>query len=222
MPLPMVHLAIAIEMCSLHNTAPTPNFLLGHISPDAIHMRAGSNRTDKARTHLLDAADGAMSMQEYQQHVYHQLLDQHHKPDARAFAEGYAAHILTDWLWRQMLAASYSHRVPTTLTREERRRLYYQQTDQIDIYLYQRMAWRPQAWAQLAASTPHDFQDLLTATEITQWRARTLVWYDKPENNPNIEPRYISYEHVLDFIADTAANLTAQFHAWTPDANIRH
>ena len=39
MPLPMVHLAISVRMRAQDGRALTPDFLLGSIAPDAIHMR---------------------------------------------------------------------------------------------------------------------------------------------------------------------------------------
>lgn len=56
MPWPMVHFSIAEQ---LWNQNPSPEFLLGSIAPDAIHMREGSTRQDKGRTHLCDD-DGTM------------------------------------------------------------------------------------------------------------------------------------------------------------------
>jgi hypothetical protein len=58
MPLPMVHLAIAVRAHELMGSEPTPAFLLGSIAPDAIHMRPNATRDDKRKTHLLsDVAD---------------------------------------------------------------------------------------------------------------------------------------------------------------------
>lgn len=52
MPLPMVHLAIAVQAHKLISSEPTPAFLLGSIAPDAIHMRPNTTRNDKQKTHL--------------------------------------------------------------------------------------------------------------------------------------------------------------------------
>ena len=39
MPLPMVHLSVAVSLCEKDGRFPSPDFLLGSIAPDAIHMR---------------------------------------------------------------------------------------------------------------------------------------------------------------------------------------
>jgi hypothetical protein len=56
MPWPMVHFAIAEK---LFDHEPLPEFLLGSIAPDAIHMRENTTRQDKNKTHLC-RADGTM------------------------------------------------------------------------------------------------------------------------------------------------------------------
>ena len=52
MPLPMIHLAVAVGVHTLAGREPSAAFLLGSIAPDAIHMRDGADRSDKERTHL--------------------------------------------------------------------------------------------------------------------------------------------------------------------------
>jgi len=94
MPLPMVHLAVAVQMHRLEGSAPSPDFLLGSIAPDAIHMHPDSGRDDKRRVHLAEIHDP--------HHERARLLLAQHGSDrssAMGFAEGYVAHLLTDYLW---------------------------------------------------------------------------------------------------------------------------
>lgn len=55
MPLPMAHLAVAVRIQNLVDRNSFPNFLLGSIAPDAIHMRPGSGPDDKQRGHLSES-----------------------------------------------------------------------------------------------------------------------------------------------------------------------
>ena len=50
MPLPMVHLSTAVKINTLQGLK-SPEFYLGSISPDAVHMRTGFVRDDKIRSH---------------------------------------------------------------------------------------------------------------------------------------------------------------------------
>jgi hypothetical protein len=57
MPLPMVHLWVAVQMGEARGIWPSPEFLLGSIAPDAVHMRPGYERVHKRRSHLQDPRD---------------------------------------------------------------------------------------------------------------------------------------------------------------------
>ncbi|NJN81945.1 MAG: hypothetical protein HC802_06425 [Caldilineaceae bacterium] len=62
-------------------------------------------------------------------------------------------------------------------------------------------------WEKLKQATAREIDDLLDAGEIDRWRTRVLTWYDAPENNPGIEPRYISYASVVEFTERAARYL---------------
>ena len=216
MPLPMVHLAVAVRMRELQGLALTPAFLLGSISPDAIHMRPATGPDDKLRVHLRDAPDA--------DHLRVRTLLLRHwaeRSSAADFAEGYAAHLLTDRLWIDTVFASFRASIPADLTRQEYRALYYRDTDQIDLELHHRMPWRPQVWRRLAAAEARDFFPLLTAEEIERWQQRTLDWYDKLKGEPGIKPLYITLAAVQAFIERAAETTVRQFANWRSEPGPR-
>ena len=182
MPLPMVHLAVAVRLQEPRGAEPSPAFLLGSIAPDAIHMRPGAGREEKRRTHLLDlpATAGRAPIRD--------LRADYRGADAalRDFADGYAAHLLTDRLWDALLERDYRPRVPPDLDPAERRALYYRETDQLDFNLYHGSPWRPRAWTLLGQARPPEFAPLLAAEEIGRRRDRTLAWFETPEKEPRI------------------------------------
>jgi hypothetical protein len=169
----MVHLAIAVQMCGLRHRTPTPAFLLGSIAPDAIHMRPDAGYTEKGWVHLW--ASPGLPDRERVRALLARYWDK--TPELVDFAEGYAAHLLTDHSWRITILERLFEPIRQASTEEEQRALYYQDTDQIDFNLYHRMPWRPLVWEMLAAAQPVDFADFLTAHEIDQWRDRTLKWF---------------------------------------------
>jgi hypothetical protein len=172
MPLPMVHLAISVHMHELTDDELTPAFLLGSISPDAVHMRPNTRRDAKHRTHLLGASESDTRRN------IRELLMRHWEQGSSTirFVEGYAAHLLADRIWFQTLFESFRTRIPVGISEEALRSLYYRETDWIDLDLYHRMPWRETVWRELAAAEPIDFEPLLTAEEIEKWRTRTLGW----------------------------------------------
>lgn len=196
MPLPMVHLAVAVRLHEPRGAEPSPAFLLGSIAPDAIHMRPGAGREEKRRTHLLDRPTDDRD-------PIRDLRADYRGADAatRDFADGYAAHLLTDRLWSALLERDYKPRLSPDLDLAERRALYYRETDQLDFNLYHRSPWRPRVWALLGQARPPEFAPLLAAEEIARWRDRTLAWFETPEKEPRITPVHLTDAAVGAFIA---------------------
>ncbi|MEZ4713613.1 MAG: hypothetical protein R3A44_40875 [Caldilineaceae bacterium] len=213
MPLPMVHFLVAVEMHKLDDRHPSPPFVLGSIAPDAIHARPNTDRSHKNRTHLLTKPHSQTTDDEYWELV-HAFLHRHWpKNEHIDFIEGYAAHVMADRLWLDGLFRPFRAKV-NHLAQEELARLYYREADQVDVFLYRRMVWRPQLWQSLAAATAVAADELVSAQEVDAWRQRTLRWYDDPQNDPQIEPDYITYEAVVDFAVQAAQTIRERLTEW--------
>ncbi len=186
MPLPMVHLAVAIRVQEILGWGLNGDFLLGNLSPDAIHARAGSGRSEKDATHFYV---GTLP-EEKAFGVIHELLQKEFPASniLPSFRSGYALHLLADHFWTHGTVATFQDQLPKTMPDAEKRRLYYRDTDQVDFHLYRQMPWRPKVWACLAAAVPQDFDDLLTAQEIQMWLARDLNWFEKIKQEPCMPP----------------------------------
>ena len=210
MPLPMVHLAIGVQMHELNNNRLTSAFLLGSIAPDAIHMRPDASPDDKRRTHLSDTADSG----EHQR--IRELLTHHWAEGSEAvgFVEGYTAHLLADRMWIQRVLRPFGARFPLSVPDEELQALYYREADWIDLDLYHRMPWRKEVWAQLAAAEPIDFQPLLTAKEVGEWRDRTVNWFEERKQESTEKPVFITSSAVEAFISEAAQAIVGYFAAW--------
>ena len=202
MPLPMVHLAIAYQVHQHANLALTPGFVLGSLSPDAIHMRPNTDRSDKDRVHL---GVTALSEPEALARI-RSLLDESQQAGNGfdPFAQGYAGHLITDYLWLQDIGKPFFQQIPETASPEERRAWYYRETDQVDFNLYNHAPWRASVWELLASADALEFPPHLSAGEIDQWRLRTLIWFHKTKQEPGIVPEIITDRVVADFIADAA------------------
>lgn len=209
MPLPMVHLAIAIELGKQSGDEPSPAFLLGSIAPDSIHMRPDTQRSDKNATHLLTSDDWSDAGLE--RRVLDFAGQYSAAPDSeRAFSSGYTAHILTDWLWVKTILPQFRAAVAANADEAGQRDLYYSETDQVDFNIYHQSAWRPEVWKRLAEAKAPDFPPLLSESEIDSWRTRTLRWFTELKNEPGITPQHITDSMVRDFIVQTADALMEQ------------
>jgi hypothetical protein len=215
-PLPMVHLAVAVQLHEKEGKFPSPDFLLGSIAPDAIHMRPGTGKDDKLLVHLWEQADPGRERAR-------RLLGRYasDKSEAREFAQGYMCHLLTDDLWYRTVIEPFFQSVPQVLSEPQRRSLYYLETDQIDFDIYHQAPWRQEVWSRLAAAQSRDFAKLLTAGEISQWRDRTLIWFEKLKQEPMIEPVHITIPNVNNFIDKAIGEMAKFFKGWESASSLK-
>ncbi|WP_440117819.1 hypothetical protein [Paenibacillus sp. QZ-Y1] len=220
MPLPMVHLNIAILVAdSVQGNVERGPFYLGNIAPDSIHMREGWTRADKENTHFnpKDEGDHVERLKER----YFTYIQQHEVEGWKWFVRGYFMHVLTDFYWFRSVYPKFVEQVTIAdrdsgihRTKDELGRLYYQETDQIDFNLYQHASWSGEVWQMLEIAPGYDIADLLTAEEILRWRYHTFSFLNESVNEPGIVPQYITNEMVSTFVADTAQRLIVLFQTW--------
>ena len=209
----MIHFAIAVGLSAKRESFPTPEFLLGSIAPDAIHMRPNIGPDDKKRVHLRQSPDSSDEERIRALFVAHC----HENAEAVEFAQGYTAHLLADQLWRKTVFASFRERRPQELTASQERSLYYDEADQIDFDLYNGMPWRPRVWQGLAAAQARDFADLLTGAEIRSWQERTLKWFDSLKEEPKLKPVYLTLEIAHNFVEQAVEMTAKHFASWNKD-----
>ncbi|SED08649.1 zinc dependent phospholipase C family protein [Paenibacillus sp. GP183] len=208
MPLPMVHMSITADIFKQRGTEIDPKFLLGSISPDAIHMRENTNRADKIRTHFDFNEDYTVEDFFNKMRPFVDLFPA--DPQWIMFARGYISHVLTDLIWSHTVYSDFQRKIANEQI-ENVRTLYYMETDQIDFNLFRLEPWRPQAWESLENCPSISVDDILTEEEVEKWKHRTLDWYTDTSKEPCIEPKYITEDSVRSFIKDTSRRLTRLF-----------
>ncbi|MDF2543731.1 MAG: hypothetical protein K0S47_3449 [Herbinix sp.] len=195
MPLPMVHLATAREYANeTTDLLNCPEFYLGSISPDAIHMRQNILSSDKGVTHLF--AEGDL----WKENVTGFIKQNKSKPNYN-FILGYGIHILTDIIWNETLYRKFQHEYEKDATPLEDIRLaYYNDTDKLDFELYRIFDWRKDVWKLLERTQLFGVEGILSTDEINAWNNRTLHWFDHGVSLHKNPIRYISVEDLLEFI----------------------
>lgn len=101
-----------------------------------------------------------------------------------SFVIGYFMHVMTDYYWFRSVHPQFVEQVREddqregiVRTKEEVSCLYYQETDQIDVNLYQNAGWSKEVWSALNGTSGYDMTDRLTANEIERWRDRTFTFF---------------------------------------------
>ncbi|CAN7444796.1 zinc dependent phospholipase C family protein [Paenibacillus sp. LjRoot56] len=211
MPWPMVHFSIA-EKCFDHD--PSPEFLLGSIAPDAIHMRANTTRKDKGRTHLCED-DGTMpNLQTFSDFCKRHITHNDHDNDQ--FILGYVSHLYADLKWTETVWNDYVDKMKPVIDgqNESIKSRYNIEVCQIDYNLYRNEAWSNKIFDSLLKAREYSVPDLLTSKEITQYRAHIMQNLRNEEKEPCIVPIYITDDIVKLFIKDTVDELKSLIKAW--------
>jgi hypothetical protein len=201
MPLPMIHLSVALNIEKRLNLKNNPLFFLGSISPDAIHMRTGTVREDKGRTHHIgETRDKTLENVRNILELTKKMEDR----ELREFIFGYCTHILTDVLWTDTVWRDYIDKVADLYPKTEHRPLYYKETDYMDFKIFREAHWRERIWRELSACKSPDYFGILTSEEIEKWKVRTLTWFEDDKKDPKVPPLFIKEDIVEKFISEAA------------------
>lgn len=204
MPWPMVHFAIA-EKVRMSNA--NPQFLLGSIAPDAIHMRGKVTRTEKGYTHFV--VDGKWPTADIIKQNCLAYLGESHSVEWKEFILGYFAHIYTDSRWIETIYADFE-RMDQGEPQTQRKR-YNSEMSQIEFALLRSEAWVQGALVKLKQANAFRIDPLLTQDEVSRYRDSKIEWLSRKENEPNIQPNHFTVERVKAFIATTSDELLNLF-----------
>ena len=210
MPLPMVHLLLAEKIGQLAGKEPDAYFLLGSIAPDAIHMRLGSVRKDKHRTHFFGGKQwDAVEIQNHWNHILKKLNSHENRsPQEQSFFTGYCFHTLLDMIWivevfnvleRTLRAGGMGF--------EYIRSKYYAETDACDVFLYQNTTWAKSVREKLVGVSALELEGVLTAEEILKWKNVVLSKMERYETAVLQETFYINPKNIEKLIDDLAGKV---------------
>ena len=197
MALTMVHLLVADLWAQGHpQYLDSPGYYYGAISPDAIHVRDGGDKSHKNVIHLNNW--GVLHRQD--------VVD-YWRAHRSPFDVGYGVHVLTDAQW----VPRYKERLPGLLPGGkldiER---YYNDTFVTDFALRDSSPRVAEMLEMIErADTPAD-HPLLTAYEFAGWREIILKAY-RGECPRHDLVRYITASYVREFVRDSIPLIDAVF-----------
>ncbi len=208
MPGPMIHLTIAHRLNEHFGFPDDGFFYLGNIAPDAIHMRPQAGRPEKRAVHFyyheglhFDALKDFASTLRLQQGL-------------SPFADGYCAHVLTDKLWFEQVTRPFRAQLPSALSLEEYRRLYYRETDSLEIFLYNTKEWRARVWSLLLNPETPDASDVLSSQEIGLWKERVLKWPGENQEKGSYEPTLFTRDVLQSFTDRATSEIADTILSW--------
>ena len=188
MALSMVHLLLARSWARGHEAyLECPEFYLGAISPDAMHVRFHDDKSRKDEFHLGNWGSVHVGR-------VHEYWRDHFTP----FDVGYGIHALTDGYWVPSVKRDFPAMVDPALDALIPA-LYYNDVRQTDFRLYAESPERPRIFALLRAAVPPWDHPMLTAAELSEWRDDQFSFYEGP--CPHDAPvRYVDVAYVGRFI----------------------
>ena len=190
MALTMVHLLAADRWAEAHpEYRESPEFFYGVISPDAVHIRDGNDKSHKNEIHLNNWGNP------HPEDVV-AYWRQHDAP----FDIGYGVHVLTDaqWVPRYKRRLRGLFRADGSLDID----LYFRENMATDFALRDGME-DVDALLDLIerGRTPAD-HPLLTAYEISRWRELMVEAYRGPCPKPGVS-RFVTPAYVHEFVGDS-------------------
>lgn len=187
MPLPMVHLAVAVKIKDALGIKDPPAFYLGAIAPDGIHMREGAGFEEKLRSHLGMRANR-----------FENLGNAKALIGRGDFLAGYAVHLVTDMYWARVFDP-FLERFHADNPGENHASRYYNDCDAADLGIYNTAPWTPEVFAALGEARGEAADDLLTADEVERWRVRTVEWFT--QDFSHLMPvKYITQSEIDSYI----------------------
>jgi hypothetical protein len=205
MPWPMVHFAIATNV-SLLNAS--PNFLLGSIAPDAIHMRDNATRKDKGITHLI-IEDRFPSIEIIKTNCLY-YLEKSNVTTWKEYILGYFAHIYADLRWTETVYTDFESNYRSD--KNDIRKIYNNEVSQVEFNLLRSEDWARCIISELQQSKAFTIEPFVTETEVSQYRDLKLDWLRDDRNEPKIKPIYFTGDIVSNFILKTSNELNALFN----------
>lgn len=200
MALPMVHLLAADRWAQRHpEYRDSAEFYYGVVSPDAIHVRDGNDKSHKNEIHLNNWGS-----------PHPQDVIDYWRRYRSPFDVGYGVHVLTDGQW----VPRFRERLKGMLLPDGRLNtdIYYNDTFVTDFALYHGEE-RLQALLDMIgrAQTP-EAHPLLTRDEFSQWRDTLLRSY-RGQCPYHGEVRFVDEAYVRAFVGDSIALIDETFGA---------
>lgn len=198
MALPMVHLLAAWAWAQdKPELRENPDYYLGAISPDAIHVRDGDDKSHKNEIHLNN----------WRYPDPDRVLAYWLERNA-PFDIGYGIHVLLDGQW----AVAFRKRFPEMLLPDGRpdTSIYYNDTVIADFSFYKESPLTPFFFDMIRRGKAPADHPQLRLHEFEAWRGDTLAFYDRP--CPKSEPvRFITREYIQEFLQECQGMMTVTY-----------
>lgn len=199
---PMMHLLIADKVYTKNpgSFISYGDFLLGSISPDAVHKNENYTRELKNISHYRFTSESPISH-------FDTFFDKYYAPGKKDFVAGFLIHLLSDMIWFHSVRAPFKEcflKAPAhDMSMNE---AYYADCEQIE----QLMFWEEDASRIIKAiseSKAYSLEGLIDSEDVKAWKEKLLCDYNN-KRKLLTHTIYISEGQIRDYITDCAKKCT--------------
>lgn len=199
---PMMHLLIADKIYtersgSIHSYG---DFLLGSIAPDAVHVKESYTRERKDISHYKFYSESHISH-------FDPFFHEYKTSENKDFVVGYLIHLLSDLIWHRSVRAPFKEAFQRAPMQDmSMNEAYYADCEQIEqvMFLDQNA---PRIIEAINRGKAYSLEGLIDAEDVMSWKEKLIFEYNHKKDILH-HTRYISEQHVRDYIADCAGECT--------------
>ena len=199
---PMMHLLIADEIyteksSSIHSYG---DFLLGSIAPDAVHVKENYTREIKDISHYKFDSKSHIS-------YFDTFFDEYYTSENKDFVVGYLVHLLSDMIWYHSVRVPFKEEFQKApLQNMSMNEAYYADCEQIEQLMYfEKNASR--IIETINRGQAYSVEGLIDAEDVKAWKEKLIFDYNN-RKNISIQTKYISEQHIRDYIENCAKECT--------------
>lgn len=199
---PMMHLLIADKIytekaSSIYSYG---DFLLGSIAPDAVHVKENYTREIKDISHYRFDSKSHIS-------YFDTFFDEYYTSENKDFVVGYLVHLLSDMIWYHSVRVPFKKEYQKApLQNMSMNEAYYADCEQIEqLMFFEKNASR--IIETIDGGKAYSIEGLIDAKDVKAWKEKLIFDYNN-RKNISIQTKYISEQHIRDYIADCAKECT--------------
>ena len=199
---PMMHLLIADKIytekaSSIHSYG---DFLLGSIAPDAVHVKENYTREIKDISHYKFDSKSHIS-------YFDTFFDEYYTSENKDFVVGYLVHLLSDMIWYHSVRVPFKKEFQKAPSQNmSMNEAYYADCEQIEqLMFFEKNASR--IIETINKGNAYSLEGLIDAEDVRAWKEKFIFDYNN-RKNISIQTKYISEQHIRDYISDCAKECT--------------
>lgn len=198
----MMHLLITDKIyteksSSIHSYG---DFLLGSIAPDAVHVKENYTREIKDISHYKFDSKSHIS-------YFDTFFDEYYTSENKDFVVGYLVHLLSDMIWYHSVRVPFKEEFQKApLQNISMNEAYYADCEQIEqLMFFEKNTSR--IIETINKGNAYSLEGLIDAEDVRAWKEKFIYDYNN-RKNISIQTKYISEQHIRDYIADCAKECT--------------